>query len=163
MNKPVNDIVSCPVCNYADTHYFVTKNEYPFNQCRKCDFVFLNPMPAQNTLNALYTDDAEEVAPAYNKAGSRLRRAFIKLPRFFPYAGGKDCLDFGCDGGFVAHALSFIASSSTGMDISENAIAYAQKHFKRAAYFCLDFVQLIEPEKNMISSIPRRSLNTSAI
>lgn len=147
MNKPARDAVPCPVCDNADTHYFVTKNEYPFNQCRRCDFVFLNPMPDQDALNELYIDAEKEVTPTYNKSGSRLRRAFVKLPRFFPYAYGKDCLDFGCGGGFVAYALSFIANTSTGIDISGNAVAYAQTRFNRANYFCLDFVQLLETEQ----------------
>ena len=102
-------------------------------------------MPNQDELNAQYTDDNENKAePNYSKTSSRLRRAFIKLPRFLPYAFGKKTLDFGCGGGFVAYALSFIAKSSTGIDISENAIAYASKRFKRANYFCMDFAQLLE-------------------
>jgi 2-polyprenyl-3-methyl-5-hydroxy-6-metoxy-1,4-benzoquinol methylase len=136
--------VTCPVCDQAETHYFVTKNDYPFNQCTECDFIFLNPMPMQDELNAQYMDGEKETEPTYNKTGSRLRRAFIKLPRFFPYAFGKTCLDFGCGGGFVAYALSFIAKSSSGIDISENAIAYAKQRFKRAHYSCMDFVQLLE-------------------
>lgn len=139
-----NITVACPVCDNKETHYFVTKNNYPFNQCTACDFVFLHPMPNQDTLNEQYTDDEKEAEPTYNKASSRLRRAFMKLPRFMPYAVGKDALDFGCGGGFVAQALSYIAKSSTGIDISENAVAYAKQRFKRANYYCTDFVQLLE-------------------
>ncbi|MEO1925402.1 MAG: class I SAM-dependent methyltransferase [Gammaproteobacteria bacterium] len=148
MNKPNNSsentMVACPVCDHPETHYFVSKNDYTFNRCTECDFIFLNPMPNQDELNAQYTDDNKETEPTYNKTASRLRRAFIKLPRFLPYAIGKHTLDFGCGGGFIAYALSFIAKSSTGIDISENAVAYAKQRFKRASYFCMDFVQLIE-------------------
>jgi 2-polyprenyl-3-methyl-5-hydroxy-6-metoxy-1,4-benzoquinol methylase len=144
LNNTENSIVACPVCDHPETHYFVTKNDYPFNRCAECDFVFLNPMPDQNTLNEQYTDEEKEAEPTYNKSGSRLRRAFIKLPRFMPYAIGKNTLDFGCGGGFVAHALSFVAKSSSGIDISENAVEYARQRFKRANYFCMDFVQLLE-------------------
>ena len=63
----------------------------------------------------------------YKKASSRLRRAFIKLPRFFPYVFNKNSLDFGCGGGFVAYALSFIAKSSVGVDINQKAVTYAKK------------------------------------
>ena len=137
-------IVPCPVCSHKRTHYYVTKNNYPFNRCDECDFVFLNPMPDQVTLNEQYKDGERALEPAYNKAGSRLRRAFIKLPRFMPYATGKNTLDFGCGGGFIAYALSFIARSSTGIDINENAVAYARRRFKRANYFCMDFAQLLK-------------------
>jgi 2-polyprenyl-3-methyl-5-hydroxy-6-metoxy-1,4-benzoquinol methylase len=138
--------VPCPVCDNTETRYFVSKNDYPFNRCEVCDFVFLNPMPDQGTLNEQYMDDKTEAEPTYNKASSRLRRAFIKLPRFMPYAFRKNVLDFGCGGGFVAHALSYVAKSSTGIDISENAVVYAKQRFKRANYYCTDFVQLLESE-----------------
>ncbi len=144
LNNAEKSIAACPVCDHAETNYFVTKNNYSFNQCNECDFIFLSPMPDQNELNEQYTDDEKVAEPTYNKSGSRLRRAFIKLPRFTPYAFGKKTLDFGCGGGFVAYALSFIAKSSSGIDISENAVAYAKQRFKRANYSCMDFAQLLE-------------------
>lgn len=147
LSDPENTIVSCPVCEHSETHYFVTKNDYSFNRCAECDFIFLSPMPNQEALNEQYTDEETEAEPTYNKTGSRLRRAFIKLPRFLPYVIGKNTLDFGCGGGFVAYALSFIAKSSTGIDISENAVAYAKKRFRHANYACMDFVQLLETTK----------------
>lgn len=147
LNKQNNTVVPCPVCHNTETHYFVTKNNYSFNRCMECDFVFLNPMPDQDALNEQYMDAEKEPEPTYNKSGSRLRRAFIKLPRFFPYAFRKNTLDFGCGGGFIAYALSFIAKSSTGIDISENAIEYAKQRFRRPNYFCMDFVQLLETKE----------------
>ncbi|MBL1142241.1 MAG: class I SAM-dependent methyltransferase [Proteobacteria bacterium] len=105
-------------------------------------------MPNQEELNEQYTDDEEAAEPAYSKSGSRMRRAFIKLPRFLPYAFGKKTLDFGCGGGFVAHALSYVAKSSSGIDISENAVAYASMRFKRANYACMDFIQLLKTDDN---------------
>lgn len=144
MNAPEPSSVSCPVCNKAETNYFVTKNDFSFNKCDQCDFVFLYPMPEQEELNQQYIEGENELEPACNKPSSRLRRAFLKLPRFLPYAFRKKTLDFGCGGGFIAHALSFIAKSSNGIDINENAIAYAKQHFKRANYACIDFVQLLK-------------------
>ena len=73
-----------------------------------------------------------------------MRRAFMKLPRFYPYAKHQDTLDLGCGGGFIAHALSMIAKSSTGIDISENAVAYAKNRFKRPQYYCKSFSDLLE-------------------
>lgn len=106
--------------------------------------MFLHPMPEQGELNEQYTDELSKAGSSYDKTSSRLRRAFIKLPRFFPYAFRKDTLDFGCGGGFVAYALSVIAKSSAGIDISENAIAFAKNRFKKVNFFCMDFVQLLE-------------------
>ncbi len=101
-------------------------------------------MPNQDELNEQYTDDITKAEPSYSKTGSRMRRAFIKLPRFLPYVYGKTTLDFGCGGGFIAHALSYVAKSSNGIDISENAVAYASKRFKRANFACMDFTQLLQ-------------------
>ena len=108
-------MTSCPICDNSSTEFYVIKNNYPFNRCKKCDFVFLHPMPNQNTLNEQYenTNDSELFEPTYNKSSSRLRRAFIKLPRFIPYAFNKNTLDLGCGGGFIAHVLSLFAKSST--------------------------------------------------
>jgi 2-polyprenyl-3-methyl-5-hydroxy-6-metoxy-1,4-benzoquinol methylase len=144
MSNVAPSIVSCPVCDNANTQYFLTKNNFSFNQCKECDFVFLCPMPDQEELNSQYIDEETEIEPSYSKVSSRMRRAFIKLPRFLPYAYGKTTLDFGCGGGFIAHALSYVAKSSNGIDISENAVAYAKKNFKRANYSCMDFVQLLQ-------------------
>ena len=156
MNQGKTVNLACPVCENSETGFFVTKNDYAFNRCVECDFIFLNPMPEQDELNEQYTEGENELEPACNKPSSRLRRAFLKLPRFFPYAVGKKTLDFGCGGGFVANALSYIASESNGIDINQSAIAYAKQNFKRANYFCMDFTQLLETkEKCNVIKFPK--------
>ena len=142
-----NKVISCPVCKSAEISYFIEKNNYSFDACNICEFMFLNPMPNQITLNKIYTDEDTKTHDGYKKASSRLRRAFIKLPRFIPYAFNKNSLDFGCGGGFVAYALSFVAKSSTGIDINEKAVSYAKKRFKRVNYYCTDFAALLKSEE----------------
>lgn len=104
-------------------------------------------MPTQAELNAQYMGTDKEAEPTYNKAGSRLRRALIKLPRFYPYARGQDVLDLGCGGGFVVYALSLVARSATGIDISENAVSYARSRFKRSRFICCSFTELLASDK----------------
>jgi ubiquinone/menaquinone biosynthesis C-methylase UbiE len=137
----------CAVCTSADTYYLAGKNGYNFSQCKECDFIFLDPMPTQDDLNAQYTDNNKEAEPTYDKAGSRLRRAWMKLPRFFPYAWDKNTLDLGCGGGFIAYLLSMIARTSTGVDISQNAVSYAKSRFKKPAFECKNFSGLLASEK----------------
>ncbi len=137
----------CPVCDNASLQSYALKDSYNFDRCASCQFVFLNPMPDQATLNQLYTDSDNEAEPTYDKAASRLRRAWIKLPRFFPYAIRKDCLDLGCGGGFIAEVLGRIARHSTGIDISQNAIDYASKRFSRPEFSCQSFEQLLQHKK----------------
>ena len=136
----------CPACNDSEISYFLKKNDYSFDCCKNCEFLFLNPMPNQTILNKIYTEEDTKAKDGYKKASSRLRRAFIKLPRFLPYAINKKCLDFGCGGGFVAYALSFIAKSSNGVDINAKAVAYAKRRFRFVNYFCADFTELIKSE-----------------
>jgi len=139
-------MISCPICSNGGIDYALQKNNYSFDSCKNCDFLFLNPMPDQNTLNKIYTEEDTKTKDGYKKASSRLRRAFIKLPRFLPYAINKNCMDFGCGGGFIAYALSFIAKSSSGVDINKKAIAYAKKRFGRVNYFNADFKKLLDSE-----------------
>ena len=134
----------CAVCTSTDVNFLTEHNGFEFKQCSQCDFIFLDPMPAQDELNTQYTNEHKEAEPTYDKAGSRLRRAFFKLPRFFPYACKKNTLDLGCGGGFIAHVLSLVARSSTGIDISQNAIAYASNRFKRPQFFIRSFTDLME-------------------
>lgn len=140
-------MTACAVCLSIDTEPLTEKNGYLFFRCKSCEFIFIDPMPEQNVLNAQYTDKEKEVEPTYNKAGSRMRRALMKLPRFYSYAHHQDILDLGCGGGFVAYALSLIAKSSTGVDISHNAIAYAKNRFKTPSFFCKSFEELLESEQ----------------
>jgi 2-polyprenyl-3-methyl-5-hydroxy-6-metoxy-1,4-benzoquinol methylase len=132
----------CPVCDARDTVFQAEKTGYRFSRCPHCEFLFANPRPAQEELDRLYSDPQQEAEPTYDKAGSRLRRAYLKLPRFLPYAWRKDTIDLGCGGGFIAHVLSRVARSSTGVDISANAIAYARRRFPRPRFVCASLAHL---------------------
>ncbi|MGH8119826.1 MAG: class I SAM-dependent methyltransferase, partial [Gammaproteobacteria bacterium] len=137
-------MTNCVVCSSPGPAFLAQKDGYIFDRCRHCGFIFLDPMPAQRELNKQYTSPHREAEPTYDKAGSRLRRAYGKLPRFLPYAWGRDILDLGCGGGFVTHALGLLARSATGIDISGNAIAYARSRFKRPRFFCCSFSEAPE-------------------
>ncbi len=138
----------CAVCGSSDTGFLAEKQSYRFSQCRHCDFIFLDPMPAQEDLNNQYQQRDAEPEPVCDKAGSRMRRAWIKLPRFLPYAAGKKVLDLGCGGGFVAQTLSLIADTATGIDISENAIRYARSRFSRPEFLCQSFTELLQSPRS---------------
>ena len=137
----------CVVCSSTDTGFLAQKNGYSFYRCTQCEFIFLDPMPGQAELNTQYVNADKEAGPTCNKAGSRLRRALVKLPRFYPYARGQDALDLGCGGGFVAYALSLVAKSATGTDISDKAISYARLRFKKCRFLCCSFEDLLDPDQ----------------
>ena len=63
------------------------------------------------------------------------------------YVLNKNSLDFGCGGGFVAYAISFVSKSSTGIDINEKAVIYAKKRFNRVNFFCKNFSDLLKSQE----------------
>lgn len=137
---------NCAVCFSTDVAFLAAKDGYSFYCCGKCGFIYLDPMPDQGELNNQYLNPAIDAEPTYDKAGSRLRRALLKLPRFYRYARGRDVLDLGCGGGFSAYALSLIAKSVTGTDINQKAISYARARFPGLRFVCCSFTDLLETD-----------------
>jgi SAM-dependent methyltransferase len=135
---------ACPACGGARIGFGAEKDGFRFDECADCRFLFLNPRPVQSELNDLYKEEESAAEPTFDKVASRLRRAWLKLPRFLPYAWRADVLDLGCGGGFTAHALSLIARSATGIDINRNAVEYARARFRRPRYDCLELSALAD-------------------
>jgi SAM-dependent methyltransferase len=133
---------ACPACLGTRIGFAAARDQYRFDECLDCRYLFLNPRPAQSELDPLYRDEATAAEPTFDKAASRLRRALFKLPRFLPYAWRRDVLDLGCGGGFTAHALSLVARNATGIDMNRSAIEYARSRFRRPRYDCLALAQL---------------------
>ncbi|MHA1538460.1 MAG: class I SAM-dependent methyltransferase [Alphaproteobacteria bacterium] len=128
----------CPLCGSHEAEPFAEKDGYEFARCRRCRFIYLDPMPSDRQLAAHYNEEGSHDA-YLAKRSSRIRRAHGKLLRFFPYALAKDVLDLGCGGGFAVSALGRIARRAIGLDISENAIAFARTAFPRRTFICADF------------------------
>lgn len=115
------EAVCCPVCGSNQIGPLAVRDGYGFDACAGCGFAFLNPRPGQAQLNDLYRAEQRAPEPTFDKATSRMRRAWLKLPRLLPYALRKDVLDLGCGGGFMTHVLGTVAHSATGVDINANA------------------------------------------
>lgn len=128
----------CPVCGASAHRPFADKDGYAFQRCGECRFVFLDPMPTDGELAAIYNSGGE--APGYfSKHASRARRAHLKLPRFFRYIVGKDVLDLGCGGGIMVGALGRLARHAVGLDISAQAIELAQATYPKHTYISAHF------------------------
>lgn len=128
----------CPLCGSHKAVPFAEQDGYGFARCRRCRFVYLDPMPDDRQLAALY-NEAGGPDTYLAKRRSRTRRAHMNLLRFLPYALAKDVLDLGCGGGIMVSALGRIARRAVGIDISEGAIAFARAAFPRHAFVCADF------------------------
>jgi 2-polyprenyl-3-methyl-5-hydroxy-6-metoxy-1,4-benzoquinol methylase len=125
---------TCPICDGVQTAFYARQNEYDFVVCRDCSFVFLLPMPSAAALAEVYDDEAFGVG-RYPKAKSRMRRATFRALGLSPYFFGKDAIDVGCGGGFVAESMRRFGARATGLDISPGSIAYAKDAFPRVRFF----------------------------
>ncbi|MCP1227424.1 class I SAM-dependent methyltransferase [Acetobacter fabarum] len=129
----------CPLCRAQGATFAFSKNGYDLFRCPDCDFLFVHPYPDAATLRAFYeTTYRGASADFYPKASSRRWRALWRSLQFLPYVWRKDVLDFGCGGGFMAEAFSRLGARAAGLDISQNSIAYAKRHFPQATFYCED-------------------------
>lgn len=129
--------MQCEVCQGERTTPYAAKDGYDFHQCLDCGYVFCHPLPTAGDLAAIYQTGGEEgniSADHYPKASSRRRRGFFNALKFRRYVRGKRALDLGCGGGFVADGFRLVGSEAHGIDISADAIAYAEGHFPKCEF-----------------------------
>jgi 2-polyprenyl-3-methyl-5-hydroxy-6-metoxy-1,4-benzoquinol methylase len=137
----------CRICGAEESEEFATTGDYRFERCRSCDFVYLNPMPDQAALNALYQDDRGINPGFYPKAKSRKRRALMRALRFRHLVRGKCVIDVGCGGGFMTDALRAIGGEASGLDVNTEAIGYARHNFPKCTFYCASFDAFREPQQ----------------
>ncbi|MBL4720941.1 MAG: methyltransferase domain-containing protein, partial [Alphaproteobacteria bacterium] len=126
----------CAICRAETSEVFVQKDSYAYVRCPECRFVFLDPMPDPEALSRIYNEDEGAInATEYPKARSRMRRAMLKSLGLWRYYVGRDALDIGCGGGFVAGAMQKLGARASGIDISRDSIVYATAQFPKAAFF----------------------------
>ena len=113
---------ACPICEGVQTAFFARKDAYDFVVCRNCGFVFLFPMPDEAALAALYDDTAFSVG-RYPKAKSRMRRAMLRALRLWPHFVGRDAIDVGCGGGFVAESMRRLGAPAWGPSLPRRLIS----------------------------------------
>jgi len=119
----------CHVCG-GECRFAFEKDGFDIVRCGACDFRFVHPYPSEADLNAYYAMSYRGASEdSYPKARSRARRAFVKSFRFLRYLRGKTALDIGCGGGFTVNAFRRLGADAHGLDISQNSIAYARRHY----------------------------------
>lgn len=139
---------ACLVCTNHEVHNYHLIDGYQFVRCEDCEFVFTHPMPPQEVLNKLYTDDAVTTETFYPKSSSRRRRAFFQAWRLRKYVkGGKRANDIGCGGGFLVEGLRLMGADAHGFDINEQSISYARARFPKCRFFVNSYDQLVAIEE----------------
>lgn len=129
-------MATCAICQSPATEPFAQQQGFNYVRCCGCRFVFLDPMPAPESLSAIYNEEDTLIRPDfYPKAASRMRRAMMKAVRLWPYYVGRETLDVGCGGGFMAAAMQRLGARAAGIDISEQSIAFASAQYPRVKFY----------------------------
>lgn len=136
---------ACAVCGGGAASLFAHKNEWRFVRCDGCGFVYLDPMPTQETLNELYADDRAISEAFYPKARGRHQRGLLRALRLLPHVWHRRAIDVGCGGGFVTDGLRRCGAIATGVDVSAAAIAYARRNYPHCTFHCASFNEFRPP------------------
>lgn len=125
----------CPFCGSADG--FVKLVEPPFRilKCRSCSLVYLANPPDHDQMYEEYYESAEPEAQKYhdNSGDPALAELFAintqRISRIKKIKPDGLLLDVGCGRGTFLKTARDHGFTVRGVDISERAIAYAQKEF----------------------------------
>jgi len=121
---------SCNICGSSNEKLIAEQNGYRVVKCNRCGFVYVNPRPDNETLKHLYLKYLPEkildpllwdayMKDVFDKAANSLLKRFPE--------GGK-VLDIGCGYGFFLKRMKAAGWQAYGMDVSETAVSYAEKH-----------------------------------
>ena len=116
---------------------YAEKDGYAFQRCDACGYVFCHPRPTNDHLAEIYGHDSKiDDALQYGKASSRRRRAIGNVFKLWRYVWRRRVLDIGCGGGFVVEAMRNMgAREVVGLDIGNEAIAFAKRTFPKCTFY----------------------------
>lgn len=129
----------CPACHGHKASFSFSKDGYALFRCPDCDFLFVHPYPSNATLIDFYeTTYRGASSEFYPKSFSRRWRGWWRSLQFIRYVRGRDVLDLGCGGGFMVEAFNRLGARASGLDISQNSIAYARQLVPQSQFYCED-------------------------
>jgi len=108
--------------------YLVSGKEWGRHvKCKNCHLIYMNPMEKVSKTNEYYFKAKNTHAPTIRE--SYLRTAQSQLRLIQKYASGTNLLDVGCAHGFFLFSASEAGYTTKGVEISQDAAAYARKEF----------------------------------
>jgi len=96
-------------------------------KCKNCHLIYMNPVEKVSKTNEYYFKAKNTHAPTIRE--SYLRTAQSQLRLIQKYASGTNLLDMGCAQGFFLFSASKAGYTTKGVEISQDAVAYARKEF----------------------------------
>lgn len=98
------------------------------------------------TASPLTGDPIPERLVAERGDGYAMADALNRYVFALRHLDGKRAVDLGCGTGYGAHVLSFVATETVGVDVSEDALQYARDHYQGVDYRRLDLTADPLPE-----------------
>lgn len=129
---------SCPACDALARSPFYRQQGWELFTCGACGLVYLDPMPTEASLAAMYHDAYNGAETGYfAKPRTKLRRSLTRLRIIRRFAGavGVKFLDIGCNGGFMVEAARRSGFTAWGIEPDSVSLDYARKHFPANHYF----------------------------
>jgi len=96
-------------------------------RCKNCHLIYMNPMEKVSKTNEYYSKAKNTHAPTIRECYLRTAKSQVRLIQ--KYAGGTNLLDIGCAQGFFLFGASKAGYTTKGIEISQDAAAYAIKEF----------------------------------
>ena len=96
-------------------------------KCKNCHLIYMNPIEKVSKTNEYYCKAKNTHAPTIRE--SYLRTAKSQVHLIQKYASGKNLLDIGCAQGFFLFSASSAGYTTKGIEISQDAAAYARREF----------------------------------
>jgi 2-polyprenyl-3-methyl-5-hydroxy-6-metoxy-1,4-benzoquinol methylase len=96
-------------------------------RCKNCNLIYMNPMEKVSKTNEYYSKAKNTHAPTIRECYLRTAKSQVRLIQ--KYAGGTNLLDIGCAQGFFLFSASKAGYTTKGIEISQDAVAYAIKEF----------------------------------
>jgi len=96
-------------------------------RCRNCDLIYVNPIENRSSIGEAYSQ--MKTADAAIIRESRLRATKSQAELVKKHKDGAYLLDIGCGEGFFLFSASKLGYTARGVELSEDAAAYAKKEF----------------------------------
>src|SRR5512133_1499695 len=166
----------CPICSgkivpkLTCTDFFLTGEKFTLTECTKCGFVFTQDHPAENEAGRYYESQdyishsntsQGFINKAYQAARSimlRRKKSLVKEVTGIPEGS---LLDIGSGTGFFANEMKNAGWKVKGIEISDDARAFASEHFglevlapsmintlEKSSYDCITLWHVLEHFSN---------------
>lgn len=118
----------CPLCQAGESTLILVDQGQPVVRCRRCGFLYCNPIPDPAELTEYYTrsyEDWDQWEATFRHDRSVVFETGLQEIRRLQPQGR--LLDVGCSLGFFLEAAQRAGYEVTGVDVSRSAVGFARR------------------------------------